>query len=214
MAHVKLKPVVLILCSMIVMIFCACTAADDRRAAAEELFIKDIAFIAADIQDMYDEADARDIHWPVLYIAFADIDFDGIPEFFYGYQTMTALHNKIWYRAYSLKDRAIIEFKHLNSFNTYLHDEECAFFTGPEIFFEGYYLDENAQPCFVTQAITGPVTGMWTDYALIQYINSSLFVTTDFECNKELLEIKQVWSKADLSNIENDIIELLNQYSD
>lgn len=208
----RIMPVLLILCALA---FSACGA----NATAEELFLEDMDSITAEIQAMYEEIRPELLsapeYDPDIFIAFADLDFDGIPEYFYGYQTMTGSHNKIWYRAYSLSDRAMIDFEHLNSFDTYIRDDtDCAFFTGPDSFIEGYYLNDMGEPCFVTKATAGPVTGTWTDYIFMEYKNSILTIETGFECDKKLLPIKQVWSQAALENIQDDMYKLLNEYLD
>lgn len=217
MLHFRAALLSLILCALI---FSACGA----NATAEVLFIQDIDSIAYDIQVMYDEVRPRLLsapeYDPNIYIAFVDIDFDGIPEFFYGYQTITAIQGKIWYRAYSISNRAIITSEHTSipsgdspGWNTYIRDDtDCAFFTGPDNFIEGYYLNDEAEPCFVTKARTGPATGTWTDYVFMEYTNSILSISTGFECDKELQAIKQVWSPATLANVKDDIIDLLNKY--
>jgi hypothetical protein len=180
---------------------------------AEEQFLDDMDSIAADIVAMYNEVDEYFLYWPSLYIAFADIDFDGTPEFFYGYQAITASQGNIWYRAYSLTNRAMIDFEHVNSFNTYIRDDtDCAFFTGQENFIEGYYLSENAEPCFVTKATVGTVMHIRTDYIFMEYKDGGLSVSTGFECAEELQAIKQAWSLTTVETIEEDMLALWNTY--
>lgn len=221
MVWFRTKLITLILCALSL---CACAANDVAQPSPEDLFMEDIITISADIQSMYDEIRPQLLsasqYDPSIYIAFADIDFDGVPEFFYGYQTMTGSHNKIWYRAYSLKDRAMISSEHTSvpsayspGWNTYIQDDtSCAFFTGPDNFIEGYYLNDEAEHCFVTKAIVGSVTQIRTDYAFIKCTNSNLSISTGFKCDKELQAIEQIWSPATLANIKDDIIDLLNKY--
>jgi hypothetical protein len=196
-----------------VFLFSACKADVPANKSAEELFLEDIDSIAAEIAVMYKDVDEYYLYEPFLYIAFADIDFDGTPEFFYGYQTITSSQGKIWYRAYSLSNRAMIAFEHLNRFDTYiLGDTDCAFFTRQDNFIEGFYLTENAEPCFVTKATVGTASETWTDYIFMEYKNAKLSVSTGFECAEQLQAIKQVWSLATVENIEEDSIALLNEY--
>jgi hypothetical protein len=204
----RLQKVLLFLIACILFSLSGC----DGRSRAEDKFIEDIDAIAEIFNVMYAEADAKDIHWPIPHIAFADIDFDEIPEFFYGYQTMTGSHNKIWYRMYSLMDRAIITSEHDSDWYTALDDEECAIFTGPDAFIEGYYLDDLDKPRFVTKTWTGPVTGPWMDYVFFEYTDSKLLVSTAFECDENLTPVKQVWSETTLETLEEDILDLLEQY--
>jgi hypothetical protein len=107
----------------------------------------------------------------------------------------------------------MIAFEHLNRFDTYiLDDTDCAFFTGPDNFIEGYYLNANGAPCFVTKTFTGAVTQIRTDYIFMEYKDANLSVTTGFECAEELQAIKQVWSLATVETIEEDILALWNEY--
>lgn len=201
-----------------VLIFSACTSCDQPNLSVEELLTADIDFLVAEIQAMYDDIRPQLLgapeYDPDIYIAFADIDFDGIPEFFYGYETMTGSHNKIWYRAYSLRDHAIIGTEHAQGWHTYIRDDEaCSFFTCPKNFIEGYFLNDKAEPCFVTKAHTGPVTDPRTDFVFIQYRNSKLFIETGYQFDENLLPLKQAWSLTKVDSVKDDTIKLLNKYS-
>jgi hypothetical protein len=199
-----------ILCAIL---FSSCAIGYQTNATYEELFIEDIPSIADEIKAIYDEVRPELLYDPFIHIAFADIDFDGTPEFFYGYQTFTGSHNKIWYRAYSLSRRDMIAFEHLNRFDTYiLDDTDCAFFTGPNNFIEGYYLNANGAPCFVTKTRAGAVTQIRTDYIFMEYKDETLSVSTGFECAEELHAIKQMWSLTTVENIKEDILALLDKY--
>lgn len=210
MARCRVALVLLILCSLI---FSACTIRAEQ-SSPENLFIEDLDSIVADIQAMYDKAEADFPYEPSLYIAFADITFDGIPEFFYGYQAITSRQGKIWYMAYSLSDCVMIEAEHPPNWSTYMSwDTDCAFFTGSDHFMEGYYLNSQPDPCFVTKACAGGVLDGRADYVFIEYVNSKLSISTGFECDKELLEIKQIWSPADIANIKDEIANLLEKYN-
>jgi hypothetical protein len=48
------------------------------------------------------------------------------------------------------------------------------------------------------------VVSHWTDNAFIEYINSKLSISAGL----------QVWSPADISNIEDERLEVLNEYAD
>ena len=199
-----------LLSALFVLIFSTCAASSYEELTAEELFMEDIDSIVADIQAMYDDYSQQYLHELFLNIAFADIDFDGIPEFFYGYQTITGAHNKIWYRAYSLRDRVMISTEHSPNWHTYIADDkQCAFFTGPESF-----LERN----IITQTYAGSATDIRLDVNIIQYKNSKLFVNTVnwSEVNwhdESLLPLKQVWASTKTDRVKADAIKLLNEYS-
>jgi hypothetical protein len=200
----------LILC---VLIFSTCTAGCNAKAKAEETFLQDIDVIAADIQVMYEEVDADFLYWPFLYIAFADVDFDEIPEFFYGYQCLTGMQAHIWYRGYSLNDSAIIQNVRLSDWHTYISgDEKCSFYTGSDEFLEGYYLNEEGEPCFIAKAVAGSATWHQTHCIHIEYSNATLYVSDNFECNQDLTPVKQVWSETTLETLREDMIRLLEEY--
>ena len=191
----------------------SCGKANQNDLSTEELMMINIDFLSYEIQSMHDDMSQDYLYEMPIYIAFADIDFDGIPEFFFGYQTMTGSHNKVWYRAFSLKEGSIIDPEHPSDWSTYLSgDTGCAFFTGSENFLEGYYLNDNKNPCFVTKTYAGSVTDIRTDYVFIEYEYPKLSIAIGFEFDKEIQPIKQIWSLVDIDNIQSEISNALQQY--
>jgi hypothetical protein len=185
---------------------------------------QDLDFLVSEITAMHNAISAGYLHEPYLHIALADLDFDGCPEFFYGYQTITASHNKIWYRAYSLKNRAVIPSGHPPDWNTYLDDEECAFFTGPESFIDGYFPDSRGNPNFVAIAPAGAVTDTRADTVTMRYQNGGLIVETPVLTAKSIADaegqcqnltpLTQVCVKTEAGSLEADIPALYQAYSD
>ena len=200
------------------LIFSACTARTPSNRTVEKMLLADIDFLVDKIQEMYNDVRPELLYEPPLYIAFADVDFDSIPEFFYGYETMTSSHVKIWYRAYSLKDRAIISSEHLTNWETYVRgDDDCAFYTGPDSFLEGYFIDDNAKPTIITQTYAGPVVDIRLDVCMIQYRDSKLFITevnwSEVNWHDEnLIQLKQAWSVTTTDSVKDDAIKLLSEY--
>ena len=183
------------------------------ESTPEQLLAKNKSSLVADMQAMYHKIEADYPHEPLLYCAFADIDFDGIPEIFYGYQTMTGAHNKIWYRAYSLRNGRLLEAEHAPDWAIYIAgDTDCAFSTGPDSFIEGYYVADQGAFCFVTKAYAGPVATPRTDYVFVEYADAKLSIHTGWNCDEELTPLKQAWGPVHLDTLEDDMTALLADY--
>ena len=184
------------------------------ESTPEQLFADNKNALVADMQAMYHKIEADYLHEPLLYCAFANIDFDDIPEVFYGYQTMTGTHNKIWYCAYSLQDGRLLEVEHAPDWAIYIaSDTDCAFSTGPDSFIEGYYVTDQGAFCFVTKAYAGPVASLRTDYVFVEYADAKLAVRTGWDCDEKLTPLKQTWGPVHLNTIEDDLAALLADYA-
>ena len=190
-----------------------CMGGCTGEPTTKQLFADNKNALVADMQAMYHKIEADYLHEPLLYSAVADIDFDGIPEIFYGYQTMTGAHNKIWYRAYSLRNGRVLEAEHAPDWSTYIAgDTDCAFSTGPDSFMEGYYVTGQGNFCFVTKAYAGPVASLRTDYVFVEYADAKLAVRTGWDCDEELTPLKQAWGSVHLDTLEDDMTALLADY--
>ena len=107
----------------------------------------------------------------------------------------------------------MIQAEHFEYWGTYVAtDTECAFFTGPNNFIEGYYTADDGSVRFVTEAITGSVVSLQVENCVIQYDHSKLLVETPLYFSEELTELKQAWSRVDRDHLQEDIRELLQRY--
>ncbi len=182
--------------------------------SVNRLLAADVDFLAAEIRNMYDFIRPEFLYDMDIYIALADLDFDEIPEFFFGYQTLTGSSRKIWYRAYSLKNHVLISCQRLSNWTTFFREDDaaCALYADHDNFIEGYYRNDAGEAVFVTQSICGPVVNMWTDYLLMQYSDSILKTEAVFENPYELTPLKQAFSVASLDMLQEDITALLDVY--
>ncbi len=125
----------------------------------------------------------------------------------------------IWYRAYSLKNSAMIDCSHQPEWSIYLsEDTGCCFYSSASSFLEGYYQNENEEVVIVTQVEVGSLPSMQKEFCLIQYNGSTMSVNEDMagideEFDIPLTPIKQVWVELQGDSLRDDISALLQDYN-
>lgn len=181
------------------------------------LLASDMVELVSRIQKLSEWANERNIHEVPIYVAFADIDGDNIPEFFFGYRIINAFRD--YYRIYSLTEHDLIEVIHPGDWGLYYDDDDqCAIMTGEAFLGDRYYLSDTKQKYFIAIIPSGSpvnpyivINKMWVNeqnwFAVDGYEDSFSILSDDESCT-----LVQFSGEIDMDDIENSIYNILEQY--
>lgn len=193
----------------------------DYYEYTKELLAQDINLLSDRIENLSDEVNAQVPHPLDLYAAFADLDGDGIPEFFYGYHALTSSQNNVWYYAYSLKDHKSIQIEHVGNWTPYLETgEEATFYTNPASFLGGNsFRSDDGKAYFLVDVRRGSAVDVGVTYNKLYWSGSKLIVDTSEQFaldnlpvnNDESFPLRESFGKLNDRKVE-DIHLLLETY--
>lgn len=155
-----------------------------------------------------------------MHVTFADVDIDGVPEIFYGFQSVGSQPG-IWYRIYSLADCNDIVVEHKGMWTPYYdNDKLIAIPARPENFLENkFYIDQFGQPYVCSYEPVGSIANPGVRVHKLLFYDGIWEVASSEIIGKNVLEepTDQSYPLVSVSGIvrlENIMDDLEKMYSD